>query len=103
MSVFCRVACELVSLVGFHTQHCHPTPTWLRQVYFRLTVTCHLHFWQNTRGLLRATAVTQGGAVTEIIRFSTESYPGEENSPAAPARDRSCDVLITSPASTTKI
>ena len=26
----------------------------------RWAVTCHLHFWQNGRGLLRATAVTQG-------------------------------------------
>ena len=25
-----------------------------------LAVTCHLHFWQNDRGLLRATAVTRG-------------------------------------------
>ena len=26
----------------------------------RLAVTCHLHFWQNDRDLLRATAVTRG-------------------------------------------
>ena len=26
----------------------------------RLAVTCHLHFWQNDRDLLRATAVAQG-------------------------------------------
>ena len=25
-----------------------------------LAVTCHLHFWQNDRDILRATAVTQG-------------------------------------------
>ena len=25
-----------------------------------LAVTCHLHFWQNDRDLLRATAVTRG-------------------------------------------
>ena len=33
----------------------------IRKVYACLAVTCHLHFWQNDRGLLRATAVTQGG------------------------------------------
>ena len=31
-----------------------------------LAVTCHLHFWQDDRGLLRATAVTRGGTDTEI-------------------------------------
>ena len=30
-----------------------------------LAVTCHLHFWQNDRDLLHATAVTQGGMDTE--------------------------------------
>ena len=28
-------------------------------MYACLDVTCHLHFWQNDRGLLRATAVTR--------------------------------------------
>ena len=32
----------------------------IRKVYACLAVTCHLHFWQNDRGLLCATAVTQG-------------------------------------------
>ena len=32
----------------------------IRKVYACLTVTCHLHFWQNDRDLLRATAVTRG-------------------------------------------
>ena len=30
------------------------------RVYVCLAVTCHLHFWQNDRGLLCATAVTRG-------------------------------------------
>ena len=30
------------------------------KVYACLGVTCHLHFWENDRGLLRATAVTRG-------------------------------------------
>ena len=29
----------------------------IRKVYACLVVTCHLRFWQNDRGLLRATAV----------------------------------------------
>ena len=32
----------------------------MRKVYACLTVTCHLHFGQNDRDLLRATAVTRG-------------------------------------------
>ena len=33
--------------------------TYVRCMYV-LVVTCHLHFWQNDRDLLRATAVTRG-------------------------------------------
>ena len=32
----------------------------IRKVYACLAVTCHLHFWQNDRDFLRATAVTRG-------------------------------------------
>ena len=32
----------------------------IHKVYACLAVTCHLHFWQNDRDLLRATAVTMG-------------------------------------------
>ena len=32
----------------------------IRKVHAYLAVTCHLHFWQNGRGLLHATAVTWG-------------------------------------------
>ena len=59
-------------------------------------VTCHLHFGQNGRDLLRATAVTRGwnGYPNESAR---KVDTGEENSPAAPAEIRTCDLLITSP------
>ena len=30
-----------------------------RKVHACLAITCHLHFWQNDRDLLRATAVTR--------------------------------------------
>ena len=68
----------------------------IRTVHTCLAVTCHLRFWQNEWDLLRATTVTQGGAGTEI-RVSTESGPGEENSPAVPAGTRTRELSITSP------
>ena len=39
---------------------CHFTQSHIRKVYACLAVTCHLHFWQNDRDLVRATAVTRG-------------------------------------------
>ena len=41
--------------------------------YVCLSVTCHLHFWQNDWGLLHATAVTQGWN-GHWIRVSTQSW-----------------------------
>ena len=53
---------------------CHFMQSHIRKVYASLAVTCHLHFWQNDRDLLRATTVTRGGTDAEI-RVSTESRP----------------------------
>ena len=39
---------------------CHFMQSHIREVYACLAVTCHVHVWQNDRGLLRATAVTRG-------------------------------------------
>ena len=39
---------------------CHFMQSHIRKVHAYLAVTCHPHFWQNDRGLLRATAVTRG-------------------------------------------
>ena len=39
---------------------CHFMQSHIHKVYACLAVTCHLHFWQDDRDLLRATAVTQG-------------------------------------------
>ena len=39
---------------------CHFMQSHIRKMYACLAVTCHLHFWQNDQGLLRATAVTRG-------------------------------------------
>ena len=60
-------------------------------------VTCHLHVWQNDRGLLSATAVTRGGTDTEqkkAQKVNTE----EESSPAAPAGNQTRNLSFTSPA-----
>ena len=37
---------------------CHFMQSHIRKVYACLAVTCHLRFWQDDRGLLRATVVT---------------------------------------------
>ena len=60
-----HVACELYFLIGSNTMpgqgHSQPTPTSLGKGCMRiLGLTCHLHFWQNDRGLLCAIAVTRG-------------------------------------------
>ena len=39
---------------------CHFNQSHIGRVYVCLAVTCHLHFWQNERDLLHATAVTRG-------------------------------------------
>ena len=58
----------------------------IRRVHACLVVTCHLHFWQNDRDLLHATAVTQGW-IEGILEWESAQKvdPGEENSPATPA------------------
>ena len=44
----------------------------IRKVYACLVVTCHLHFWQNDRGLLRATAITHGcSKILDIAGYSS--------------------------------
>ena len=43
-----------------HHTTCHFMQSHMRKAYACLAVTCHLRFWQNDRGLLRATAVTRG-------------------------------------------
>ena len=39
---------------------CHFMQSHIGKVHACLAVTCHLHFWQNDRGLLRAAAVKRG-------------------------------------------
>ena len=49
-----------VLCIPYNHAPCHFMQSHIRKVYACLAVTCHLHFWQNDRGLLRATAVTWG-------------------------------------------
>ena len=63
-----------------------------------LAITCHLHFWQNDRDLLRATAVTLGWNGHRNKSQHRKADRGEENSLAAPAGTRTRDLSITSPA-----
>ena len=65
-------------------------------MYASLGVTCHLHFWQNDRSLLRATTVTLGETDTEQ-ESAQKVNSEEENSPAAPAVIRTRNLSITNP------
>ena len=61
----------------------------IRKVHACLTVTCHLHLWQNDRDLLPATALRESAQKVD---------PGEENDFATPAGTRTRELSITSPA-----
>ena len=54
-AVSAQVLCTPYNHAPRHFMQSH-----IRKVYACLAVTCHLHFWQNDRGLLHATAVTRG-------------------------------------------
>ena len=75
--------CSLTSCVwarfriGFHTMPGQRQSAYSdfvgSRMYACLGVTCHLHFWQNDRGLLLADAVTRGWN-GHRIRVSTQSW-----------------------------
>ena len=67
------------------------------KVYVCLGVTCHLHFCQNDRGLLPATAETRVGT-DEELESAQKVNSREENSSAAPAGTRTRNLSITSAA-----
>ena len=87
----------LVLCTPYSHAPCHFMQSHIRKVYACLAVTCHLHSWQDDRGLLRATAVTRGwnGYRNESAH---KVDPGEENSPATPAGIKTRNLSITSPA-----
>ena len=93
--VFARFRMGSYTMPG--QRHSQSTPTSLgSKMCACLGVTCHLHFWQNDRGLLRATAVTRGWN-GHPIRVSTQSWLWRRNFPAAPAGIRTRNLSITSP------
>ena len=55
----CRLGADYVNTIPC-TLQCHFFRSHRYRVHACLAVTCHLHVWQNDRGLSRATAVTQG-------------------------------------------
>ena len=63
---WCHAKCCRFSASSVYTiQPCtrlwrHFIQSHIGRAYVCLAVTCHLHFWQNDRDLLRATAVTRG-------------------------------------------
>ena len=66
-------------------------------MYACLGLTCHLHFWQNDQGLLRATAVTrEGGTNTEKESAHKVDSGEKKNSPTATAgtRTRNFSIII---------
>ena len=77
---------------------CHFMQSHIHKVYACLAVACHLHFWQNDRDLLRATAVTLGWNGHRNKSQHRKADRGEENSLAAHAGTRTRDLSITSPA-----
>ena len=101
-SVPCRVAYELVFLSSWFLHY-----TWTAssahsdfdgsKMYACFDVSSYLHFWQNDRGLIRATAVTRGWNGHQL-RVSKKVNAGEVNSPAAPAGTRTRNLSVTSPA-----
>ena len=87
----CRLFPEELRVSSFSDRYLHHTWTAAQsahsdfvgsRVYACLGVTCHLHFLQNDRGLLRTTAVTRGWHGHRITTHKVNS--GEEKSPAAP-------------------
>ena len=82
-------------------QHSQPAQTSLGQGCMHvLGVTCHLHFWENDWGLLRATAVMQGGGTDTEQESAHKVNSGEENSPAS---IRTRNLSITTPVLTKKL
>ena len=57
----CRLgACSVYTMQACISWQCQFIWSHISRVHVCLTVNCHLHFWQNDRDLLRATAVTRG-------------------------------------------
>ena len=53
-------ACSVYTMQPCTSLQCHFIRSHIRKMHVCLTVTFHLHFWQNDRDLLRAAAVRRG-------------------------------------------
>ena len=51
--------CSVYTIQPYTSLQCHLIPSHICRVHVCLGVACHLQFWQNGRGLLHATVVTQ--------------------------------------------
>ena len=71
---------------------------WGNRAHVCLAVTCHLHFRQNDLNPLHATAVTPGWNGYRNERQHRKLTLDKKIPPAAPAGNRTRDLLITSPA-----
>ena len=74
-----RVLCTLYNHAPYHFMQSH-----IRKVYVCLAVTCHLHFWQNDRDLLPASAVTRGwngyrNMIASVLNLDPNTYTVKKN------------------------
>ena len=64
---------QCILCMPYNHAPCYYMQSHIRKVYTWLAVTCHLHFWQNDQGLLRATAVNIK-IMSRTCRFETCRY-----------------------------
>ena len=76
-----RVLCAPYNHVPCHFMQIH-----IRKVHANLTVTCHLHFWQNHRGLLLSLA----GAATSIIFVAKNTCLSRQKTRLLPRQKYAC-------------
>ena len=68
----------------------HFMQSYICKVHACLAVTCYLHFWQNDRDLVRATAVTRG-CNGYWSKSAQKADPGEGSTPARVSNPRPFD------------
>ena len=103
----CHVKCCRLGATSVYTiqpctgLQCHFVQSHIGRVYVSLAITCHLHFWQNDRDLLRAAAVTQtahgGGNNSQHRKLTLEkkNIPGSCRDSNQGPFDHESDALTT--------
>ena len=93
----CRLGASSV-IQPFTSLQSHFTRSHVRRLHVWLAVTCHLHFWQHDRGLLRATAVTRGwNGYRNKNQHRKLTLAKRILPPLLPGLDRTRELLITGP------